>query len=226
MKRLFLLLAVLSGLAVGKPVRRGLASTPPEDLCVDFRERVTAPLHAPPPFTAGKVVEISGVRPASERNRTVHWQGARGWIPLSVKDAFDWILDHTRWKEMDKTKLDVKSVPRPGYEAFHVVSQDTKVFAFVRIQWIEEWAYAVLGGTAAAPDHVLTTYQKVAGTGHIRRLCGSVEFRSRASGTDAYFYQEADADHYEVEHIQALHRRFFATLGGGRAVPDGPGASR
>jgi len=183
----------------------------PEPLCANFDGRVTAPMRPPPPASPGKVVEESGIRGKGED--AVSWAGARGWIALSPRDATDWILDHTRWKDMEKTKLEVKELRHPKYEAFHVLSQDTKVFAFVRIQWVEEWAYAVLAGTLQAPKHLLTTYQKTAGTSHIRRLCGSVEFRANGIGTDAYFYQEARANHYEMEHIIDLHRRFLATLG-------------
>lgn len=191
------------------------ASALPGESCVDLEQRVTEPLRPPPPLSRGKIVEVSGIR--REGEKTIHWQGARGWVPVSMRDASAWILDHTKWKEMEKTKLEVKELSRPGFEAFHEVHQDTRVFAFIRIQWVENWAYAVLAGSLAVPKRLLTTYQKSDGTFHIRRLCGSVDFKADGIGTDAYFYQEADADHYEVQHIEELHRRFFATLGAGRA---------
>jgi hypothetical protein len=192
--------------------------------CVDWAPRVVEPLRPPPPSSRGRVVEVAGVR--QEGGRAIHWAGARGWVPRALPDVNAWLLDHTQWKEMDRTRLAVKTLRKPGYEVFHEVHQDTRVFAFIRLQWVEEWAYALLEGSAQQPRRLLTTYQKTAGTDHIRRLCGSVDARAHRSGTDLYFYQEADADHYETEHIRQLHRRFFVALGGAEPTFAGSEAGR
>jgi hypothetical protein len=41
-----------------------------------------------------------------------------------------------------------------------------------------------------------------------------------------YFHQEADADHYETEHLRQLHRPFFAALGGAEPAFAGSEAVR
>ena len=60
--------------------------------------------------------------------------------------------------------------------------------------WTEAWAFSLVEGTPQSPQRVVVSYQKVAGTGHIERECGSYVLQSREDGTtDLSLYEEVKA---------------------------------
>ncbi len=144
----------------------------------------------------------------------VNYGAFRAIINKPIGAVYEWLLDHSQWKDMSRTKLAVKQRKLPGYAAFHEVEVDVNVWAFIRLQWVEQWGYAVLKGTPAAPVEILASYQKASGTDHLKRLCGSVVLKKLdANRTEIFFYEEALAPHYDSEKILQMHKDHFETIG-------------
>lgn len=162
-----------------------------------------------PELKPGSILSNEGVRATDE----VEFAGARALIQLPIKEVYEWLLDHTNWKDMSRTKLKVLESKKAGYEAFHTVDVDIHIWAFINLQWVEEWAYALLEGTPAAPKRYQISYQKLSGTGHVKRLCGSITLKEAGPNkTDAYFYEEALADRYHWQNMLEMHQNNIRRL--------------
>jgi hypothetical protein len=179
-----------------------LAST----LCFNFQAGEVKPLAEP--------IAARQNMPVTSRGKTgsTDWGAAREIIPKKPVEVYKWLLDHHNWKDTEKTKLKIVEEKRKGLAAFHKMDLTVRVVAFITISWSEEWAYKILDGTPENPKHFQVAYQKTAGTGHIRSLCGFVEGKSSGEGTDLYFYEQADASHYDNERIEKMHLDFLDRL--------------
>lgn len=170
-------------------------------LCFRFGNDVTEPLRKPIPLLKGEDNFVQGAT-----DKGVEWSAARGVVPQSPKTILDWLLDHTNWKDVSKTKLTLEHIPSKHFFDLHKLDVDANIFAFIWLHWTEEWAYRILSGDAKAPKSLLVSYQKVAGTDHIYRLCGNVLVKELSPGkSDIYFYEEAKANRYESSNMRELH---------------------
>jgi len=180
-----------------------------QDRCFDFRQKVEKALRPPPALNEA----LGTIEWGREESPVRDWASGRGIVPKSIDDTLAWLLDHRNWKDMKKTRLTVKESYRPGYFAFHTVDVVVRVWAFIQIGWVEEWAFALISGTPLAANHWLISYQKIEGTPHLERLCGSVELRRVKQGTDLYFYEEARAERYRRLDIARMQRGNLEILG-------------
>ena len=172
----------------------------PSPLCFDFSKAVNEPLLRPIPLLKDEDNFETGSAPYE-----VIWSAARGVVNLPVSKVVPWLQDHSEWKDLSRTKLTLEKLPSPHYLELHRLSVDANVFAFIWLHWVEEWAYRILKGTKASPKTVLVSYQKVEGTGHITRLCGSVLVNALGNNkSDVFFYEEAKADRYEAHNIREM----------------------
>lgn len=177
--------------------------------CFDFSEQITKPLMRPPELKPGSILSQEGIRKGDQ----VEFAGARAIIQRPIKEIYEWLLDHTNWKDMNKTKLKVLESHKAGYTAFHTVDVDVNVWAFINLQWVEQWAYALDEGTEKNPKRYQISYQKLSGTGHIKRLCGSITLKDAGKNkTDAYFYEEALADRYHWQNMLEMHQNNIRRL--------------
>jgi hypothetical protein len=175
----------------------------------DFNEKVEKPLLRPPPLRPGSINSQEGKRSSDE----AEYAGARAVVRKPLKELYAWLLDHTNWKDMAKTRLNTVESKKPGYMAFHTVDVDVNVWAFIRIQWVEEWAYALVEGTLKDPKEIQVSYQKKSGTAHLPKLCGSVTLKAiDANRTDVYFYEEAVAERYHWEQMLEMHKNNLKRL--------------
>lgn len=176
--------------------------TPDKELCFDFKTKVVKPLMVPPPLAPGSG-DISSM---GVRSSNIQWAAARGLVPLPLKRVYYWLLDHKNWKDMSKTKMQVKILDRPDYLAFHQVDVDVNVWAFIWVSWQEEWAYALIKGTPTKPTELSVSYQVPSGTPHVKRLCGSVYLTEVSpDSTDVFLYEEGKADNYSANDIKTMH---------------------
>jgi hypothetical protein len=177
--------------------------------CFDFSSAIPPqPLHAAPPLPATGVVYEEGTQ-----ENGVQWGYARGRVDLGMREMLSWLTDHRNWKDPDRVEMKTQELPSPHALAFHRLELDVHIFAFIHIGWVEEWYYSLLGGTAQDPTAFLVSYQKVEGSDHVRRLCGSVVIRKLTpTQSDAYFYEETDADHYGTGDIHGLNVAHFEKL--------------
>lgn len=174
-----------------------------------FREKIEKPLLKPPPLKPGSIQSHEGKRGSDG----AEYAGARAVVRKPLKDLYLWLLDHTNWKDMSKTRLKTVESKKPGYLAFHTVEVDVNVWAFIRIQWVEEWAYALVEGTLKEPKEIQVSYQKKSGTSHLTKLCGSVTLKAMGPReTDVYFYEEAIAERYHWQQMLEMHTNNFKRL--------------
>lgn len=184
--------------------------------CFDFNKKVVKSLFPNLPLKSNEVTFDQGKRSIDE----VEYAGARSLVNKSIMDTYKWLLDHTNWKDMTRTKLKVREIEKPGYMAFHRVEVDIHIFAFISLDWIEEWAYALVRGTKTHPQEIQISYQKVSGTGHVAHLCGSITLRKVGNKTDILLYEEAYADRYHSEHMLNMHQNTIRALNGKPRVAD------
>jgi hypothetical protein len=212
-----------TALIIALLISTGIASADeqkPSPLCFDFSKAVNEPLLKPIALLKDEDNFETGVAPYE-----VIWSAARGVVNLPVSKIMPWLLDHSEWKDVSRTKLTLEKVPSPHYLELHRLSVDANVFAFIWLHWVEEWGYRILKGTPTAPKSLLVSYQKVEGTGHITRLCGSVLVNAIGNNkSDVSFYEEAKADRYEAHNIREMqvsnlfHLRQLITKKGDKPV--------
>jgi hypothetical protein len=87
------------------------------------------------------------------------------------------------------------------------------LFLKMDLPWTEEWAYSLTEGTAQAPRRIVVSYQKVAGTTHIQRECGSYVLQARdGATTDLSMYEEVKADRRSARDTSDMHRGIIRNL--------------
>lgn len=217
-------LAVFVGLA-------GTTLVPAADLagpCFDFRQKVVEPLTAPVPLLSGRDNHVFGTYPTG-----IGWAAGRVVLEMPVGSAYARLLDHRNVKDMKKTTLSTTIVDRPDYMALHLVDIVVTLralFLKIDVPWTEAWAYSLVEGTAQAPRRIVVSYQKVAGTHHIKRQCGSYVLQARDDGTtDLSLYEEVKAVRRSPQDTRDMHRGILRNLRRGHAAagpaPADPAAS-
>ena len=201
-------LLLAAALGLGAP---GGAAAEPVSPCFDFRHQVVEPLKPPIPLLGGRDNHVYGTYPTG-----IDWASGRAVLAMPVDEAYARLLDHRNVKDMAKTTLRTTVLERPGYIAFHRVDVVVRLrFLLLKMDlpWTEEWAYSLTAGTPAAPRRIVVSYQKVAGTTHIKRQCGSYVLEERDDGTtDLSMYEEVKADRRSARDTSAMHRGILANL--------------
>jgi hypothetical protein len=202
----FLALAV--GLGAATPVPAAdLAAGP----CFDFRQKVVAPLTPPIPLIPGRDNHVFGTSPGG-----VGWASGRVVLDMPVASAYANLLDHRNVKDMTRTTLSTTVLDRPDYMAFHLVKIVVTLralFLKMEVPWTEAWAFSLVEGTPDAPRRIVVSYQKVAGTDHIKRECGSYVLQAREDGTtDLSLYEEVKADRRSARDTRDMHRGIVKNL--------------
>ncbi len=168
-------------------------------ICFDFNRHkpYVTPLKPPIALLPDKDNSESGEFPDK-----VGWGSARGVVAKSISELYEKLLDHYTWKPADKHKLQVTPVVKPGYLEFHDLKVNLRPFAFISIDWEEQWAYALAGGTVTKPQKIVISYQKSGGSDKIEKMCGSVTLtKISPKETDIAFYQELKASHQDKDDI-------------------------
>lgn len=212
-----------SGVVLFAVLAAAPASTPDVNQpCFDFRRPIVEPLAAPIPLVAGRDSHVYGTSPSG-----VAWASGRVVLDMPIESAYAALLDHRNVKDMTKTTLTTTVVERPDYLAFHLVDVVVTLralFLRIKVPWTEAWAYSLVEGTTAAPRRIVANYQKVAGTDHIRRECGSYVLLARDDGkTDLSLYEEIDADRRSARDTRDMHVGIVADLRRAGAAMAGQG---
>jgi len=179
--------------------------------CFDFRQKVVEPLIPRIPLLEGRDNHVFGTYPTG-----IDWASARVVVDMPVEATYAALLDHRNVKDMKKTTLSTTVLDRPDYIAFHLVDVVVRLrFLFLKMDlpWTEEWAYSLTEGTAQAPRRIVVSYQKVAGTTHIQRECGSYVLQARdGATTDLSMYEEVKADRRSARDTRDMHRGIIRNL--------------
>jgi hypothetical protein len=179
--------------------------------CFDFTRKVVQPLTPAIPLIPGRDNHVFGTSPAG-----VGWASGRVVVDMPVAAVYANLLDHRNVKDMTKTTIATTVLDRPGYIAFHLVKIVVTLralFLKMEVPWTEAWAFSLVEGTAEAPRRIVVSYQKVAGTDHIKRECGSYVLQAREDGTtDLSLYEEVKADRRNARDTRDMHRGIVRNL--------------
>ncbi len=179
--------------------------------CFDFTRKVVEPLRPAIPLIPGRDNHVFGTSPAG-----VAWASGRVVVDKPVAAVYANLLDHRCVKDMTKTTIATTVVDRPDYMAFHLVKIVVTLRALLlkmEVPWTEAWAFSLVEGTAEAPRRIVASYQKVAGTDHIKRQCGSYVLQAREDGTtDLSLYEEVKADRRSARDTRDMHRGIVRNL--------------
>lgn len=179
--------------------------------CFDFRGTVVESLTAPVPLLPGRDNHVFGTYPSG-----VTWAAGRAVLDMPIESVYAGLLDHRNVKDMTRTTLSTTVVERPGYMAFHLVDVVVTLralFLKMNVPWTEAWGYSLVEGTMEAPRRIVVSYQKVAGTNHIQRQCGSYVLQARDDGTtDLSLYEEVKAARRSAKDTRDMHRGILRNL--------------
>ena len=213
-----MVLAAVLGLAATSRV----PAAEPAGPCFDFRQAVVEPLIPPIPLLDGRDNHTFGTYPTG-----IKWASARAVLEMPIEETYARLLDHRNVKDMKKTTLTTTVVERPDYMAFHLVDIVVRLRLLLMkmdLPWREEWAYSLTEGTPKAPRRIVVSYQKVAGTTHIKRQCGSYVLEARDDGTtDLSVYEEIKAARRSARDTRDMHKGIIRNL---RAVRTSAGAAQ
>lgn len=213
-----LLVGVAMGLAATTALAADLAGP-----CFDLRGTVVEPLSPPIPLVPGRDNHVFGTYPSG-----VGWAAGRAVLDVPIESVLARLLDHRNVKDMTKTTLTTTVLDRPEYMAFHLVDVVVTLralFLKLAVPWTEAWAFRLTEGAPLAPRRIVVSYQKVAGSGHIERQCGSYVLQARDDRTtDLSLYEEVKADRRSPEDTRNMHCGILKNLrrsppSAGRAVP-------
>jgi len=216
-----LLLGAAMGLAAMGLTARTARAADLSGPCFDLRARVVEPLSAPIPLVPGHDSHVFGTYPSG-----VDWASGRAVVEAPIESVLARLLDHRNVKDMTKTTLKTTVLDRPDYIAFHLVDVVVTLralFLKVTLPWTEAWGFTLVEGVPQAPRRIVVSYEKVAGTGHIERQCGSYVLQARDDGTtDVSLYEEVKADHRTAEDTRNMHRGILRNLRRPPALADIP----
>jgi hypothetical protein len=202
-----LVLAAVLGLGATSRV----PAAEPAGPCFDFRQKVVEPLIPPIPLLDGRDNHAFGTYPTG-----VKWASARVVLEMPIEETYARLLDHRNVKDMTKTTLTTTVLDRPDYIAFHLVDVVVRLRLLLLkmdLPWREEWAYSLTEGTPRAPRRIVVSYQKVAGTTHIKRQCGSYVLEARdGATTDLSLYEEVKAARRSARDTRDMHRGIIRNL--------------
>jgi hypothetical protein len=203
--------------AVGLAATTSVAAAEVAATCFDFQQRVVEPLTVPIPLLPGRDNHVFGTYPTG-----IGWAAGRVVLEKPVESAYAGLLDHRNVKDMKKTTLSTTVLDQPGYMAFHLVDIVVTLralFLKIEIPWREAWGYSLVDGTREAPRRIVVSYQKVAGSDHIQRQCGSYVLQARDDGTtDLSLYEEVKAVRRSARDTRDMHRGIVRNLRGGQAA--------
>jgi hypothetical protein len=179
--------------------------------CFDLRGTVVTPLSTPIALLPGQDNHTFGSYPNG-----VGWAAGRAVLDVPIESVLARLLDHRNVKDMTKTTLTTTVVDRPEYLAFHLVDIVVTLkalFVKLALPWTEAWAFSLVDGSPLSPRRIVVSYQKVAGTGHIERECGSYVLQARDDGTtDLSLYEEVKAVRRRPEDTLNMHRGILRNL--------------
>lgn len=210
-------LAAMVGTALGALSVSGAAAEQP---CFDVREGFRAPLRA------SIALGDEGDRSAFGTYRDgTDWAATRAIVRMPIGRVLAKLRDHRNVKDMNKTRLVVRSLEKPGYLELCQVDVEVLVralFIKVPLRWTEEWAYRLREGTPEEPALVVVSYQKIAGTAHIQHQCGSYVLRPLGrEATDLALYDEVRAKRRSAQDTRNMHRGILRNIREDRWMSEG-----
>ena len=134
--------------------------------CFDLSKKITKPLLENISFKKNEEGH-----PSYEKDTI---GATEGTVSKSISSIYKLLIDHNTTKSSSVDEMSVEEKQDANNLARHLVKFKVFPFPFVTIEWTEDWAYTLLEGTKEAPIKILITYQKIEGTSHIGKLCGSI----------------------------------------------------
>ena len=191
----------------------GLSAADPEKSapCFDFTRKIDEPLRLPIPLVEGRDEAVFGTYPDG-----MDWASGRAILDVPIRSAYEKLLDPRHVKDMKKTTLRTTLLDSPLYlrrQEVDVVVTVKVLFTKVKVAWTEAWGYSLVAGTPDDPRKIVISYQKTAGSRHLKHLCGSYVLESREDGrTDLALYEEVRASRRSAEDTRRMHAGILRNL--------------
>ncbi|MGK5083869.1 hypothetical protein WDW37_11255 [Bdellovibrionota bacterium FG-1] len=181
-------------------------------LCFDFSKPILSPLQPPIPYPSGSTSFPDTLQSGKHTDRGV-WASARAQVKAPLSKVLEILRDPTTLKNPKDCDLHIEHLSRDALIDFETVDVVAHPMPLVRIKWREEWMFALAEGTLSAPKKVVFSYQKVAGTEHIKRFCGSIVLTAvNPTQTDLAIYEEIDATRRSANDVAKGHEGTLRTI--------------
>ena len=144
---------------------------PIADKCFDFTNKIDQVLR---PSLSALPSASQGLLNITDGKDGVFWGTLTGDVHLPVRNVYFLLSDHNNTKSSRVEKMNVSEDMDPHFLLRQKVHFEVDPFPFVSVEWDEQWAFTLLGGTPDKPTKMLISYEKTDGTSHIRHLCGSI----------------------------------------------------
>jgi hypothetical protein len=163
--------------------------------CFNFKAKIH-PLHAfPKTFPEGS-------DPAEGEPGHPDWGSVTGVVKKPLAELYKLLLNPRTIRDDEDMKITITQTPSENFLNLYDQALHIKPAFFLTLDWTETWGFSLEEGTKQNPKAILISYEKTAGTSHIRRFCGNYLLRAISpTETGVYLYQELDADRHDYKDI-------------------------
>lgn len=180
---------------------------PPAPPCFDFKAAIKEPLVPPLEPSAKEPIEKTdpfdfGRRERDSTKKRYDFAQLMAHVAAPIETVYERLTDPRTVRPDTSTKITLKDLPEPHF--LKQVEQHIwmRPVFFLTLEWDERWAFTLVKGTKAKPEAILASYEKVAGTSHLRHLCGNILIQKLGpEKTLVYLYEEVDASRREAKQV-------------------------
>jgi hypothetical protein len=169
-------------------------------LCFDLSRKnvrllAPPPSHFPPP--GSELLEHG-----TEKITGLDWGRVAGTVKRPIDRVNALLLEPLFTRNPKHTTVTRLPLSENGSLNRYRVKITVKPIFFLTLEWEEEWTHALIEGTAEAPKSILISYQKTAGTSHIRHFCGNILIKALSpDSSGVYLVEHIDADRRDSEEV-------------------------
>lgn len=114
-----------------------------------------------------------------------YWAEAQGCVVRPIEQA--WTAAHSKafmhWNSVNEARPRQVQAPEGYTHAYDVEYKTTRI---ITVNWVMSWKHKLLAGTAQEPTLIEITYEKTAGTPHLRHWQGHIQLKEFDHGVVAF----------------------------------------
>jgi hypothetical protein len=171
------------------PFSASISAPPKNSVCFDFSRQIA---HFLRPRRMSKSKAQSG-RVKENPSGDEYWAMVQGTSPEPISKLYDYLSNRNSTRSSRIDKMDVQVEEDPHFLLKQKVRNEVDPFPLITVSWTEQWAFSLLAGTPLKPQKILISYEKIAGTSHIKHLCGNMMIQAESGKTHITLYEEAEA---------------------------------
>jgi hypothetical protein len=167
------------------------ASEDQVDPCFDFSKEITKSL---------RVRVYPGTSASGNGSGSRHWAATRDYVSQPLSVLLNDLLNHRSTKGGSISRMRILPMDDHKFWARQIAEYEVDPFPFVTLSWEENWGFSLLKGGSEAPESVLVSFEKTAGTSYIQHLCGNIWLeKANPTLTDVYIYEEVEATRRTIQ---------------------------